>query len=187
MLALQLPDWNPLVRPHGRLTVERQVRRRKLTAEQVAARDGEDADPQYKGLKGEQSTMGTKTRTVQLSKFASEILQAYIDEGIQEGWLQRGGLLFPTATGAPRTTSFVSRKISEAVSAAGIGRTITAHYFRHTFVSNAIHSYTDRNMAVNWTLIGNVAGHTPAVAQKIYGHLEESAAVNEETAAFAAR
>lgn len=183
MLALQLPDWNPMVRSqsddcYGELLVERQLRRK---------RDVTDTATWFKAFKGEETTIGDKVRTITLGAFAAGVLQSYIDAGISAGWLQRGGLLFPTAKQTPRQASFVSRKIKEAVEAAGIGRSITAHFFRHTYVSSAIKSYTDASELIDWDLIGDIAGHDPKVARTIYGHLEKSPAVKARTARFAPR
>src|SRR6266576_395534 len=70
MLALQLKDWNPMVRPHGdehvgfygELRVERQLRRK---------RDVSDDRTWFKALKGEDSTIGDKVRTVSVSEFGA--------------------------------------------------------------------------------------------------------------------
>lgn len=175
LLGLRVSDWHRL---HGELVVERQ-----------RARKGSVKDPGslVKGLKGEATTIGDKRRVVTLSPFASKTLAAYVDRGVTEGWLHHDGYLFPTYKGTPRTSSFVMAKLREAVKEAGIGRTITAHYFRHTLVSDAIKSYTDQGSNVNWTLIGDTLGHTPEVARKIYGHVERTDAIRREQARFAGR
>ena len=100
---------------------------------------GEKIDPldrsTWRAMLKSATARNMKMRSIGVSPFATRILNAYIDEGIAEGWLKQDGLLFPDLNGAPRCPNYVSRKVKTAAERAGIERTITPHFFRHTFAS----------------------------------------------------
>jgi integrase len=74
-------------------------------------------------------------RLVPLTEDARGYLDAYVELGHREGWLQRGGLLFPTERGTPFQPGTIGSDLSTAAKKAGIERRIKSHYLRHTFAT----------------------------------------------------
>lgn len=151
-LALQLPDVDML---RKRLKIQRQL---AFYKDRVA----NDPTTWFKDLKGEDSRIGDKKRTVPLSPFAADLLQRYIDRGFAEGRLRPGGLLFPSKLGTPLAATRISAHLRKAGKT--MGRTVRAHYFRHTYASTLVSGGTQLEHAAAFL------GHDPEMTRKRYGH-----------------
>jgi site-specific recombinase XerD len=141
--------------PYGSLLIEEQIGH-KFKAN--------DDSTWFSSLKGSVGTIGDRKRLVPLSLSARTLLDTYIERGEREGFVTEGELLFSTARGKPFQSSFVGGKLKKAAEAAGIGRRIKSHYFRHTYATK---------MFTNGASVGEVAmllGNSEAVTKAVYIH-----------------
>ena len=131
-----------------------------------------------KAGKGAGTKLGDRKRVTPLTPKAERILQEYINDGIRGGWLSREGfgLLVPNHKNRPRNASRVGTEIKEIAKAAGIERTITPHYFRHTYATR------EWERGVEIKRIAKRMGDTEAVVRSTYLHIDE----DEDVAAFEA-
>jgi integrase len=121
---------------------------------------------------------GGKARRIPLTERSRTLLDTYIERGLLEGWLQAGGLLFPTRNGTPIQSSWMSGRIGEAVDKVGLDvRGITSHNFRHTYASKLFAK--DVDVAVIARLIGN----DPRVTEQVYVHFIKQGALANYIAA----
>lgn len=148
----------------GLVDIARGVEIRKQLHIKQQIRDGYkplDRSTWFDTLKGKDDVLGDRPRHVPLSDFARELLTEYINRGLAEGWLRRGGLLFPTSRQTPIPNTDISEPLRK--SAEAVGRRVRSHYFRHTYASNRIAHMPIQRLAY-------YLGHTPEMTRKVYGH-----------------
>lgn len=134
-------------------------------------------DSWFRNLKGRKGTIGNARRVVRLSPKAKQVLYAYVEQGVLEGWLKMNGLLFPNAAGRPRASGHVITKITEVHRLASTGVSGT-HCFRHTAASRWLMN------GATLEEVANLLGNTPEVVRTRYGHLVELEKLDERYAEF---
>jgi integrase len=127
----------------------------------------QDPSTWVKKLKSENVNTGKKKREVGVSAYAQEVLNAYVDRGMAEKWLEKDGLLFPSAKGTPLSMSAVLERFRES-SDKVLGRRVTPHFFRHTFASRQYAAGQDVRK------IAKAMGDTVLVVMTTYLHLIDS-------------
>lgn len=158
-LGLEIEDFRPL---HGELHVEKQ---RSFGAK------ANDPETWHAAMKGQKGVVGSRVRTVPLTDYGIGVLRAYIDLGISEGWLRRGGLLFPSTIHTMRSATRTTTQIREAGEKA-IGRRVISHHFRHTFASTKLEQ--------GYTLdeVAEMIGDTPETTRRRYAKRVDRSAFN---------
>jgi len=170
LLVIDIVD-GPRYGPYGSLKVTKQIAFGFTT---------NDPRTWFGTLKGRLGEVGVRTRYVVLSQDAREILDTYITEGFEAGWLQEEGLLFPSLKQTPLSSNFVQRKISQAAKRAGIKRQIKSHFLRHSFATR---------LFTNGASIEEVAlalGNSPKVVSEVYVHFVDRENHSKRMAALAA-
>lgn len=148
----------------GEWRIEKQVDR---------SRDKDNPLTWLKQRKGEEGEIGSKVRYVPImTAELRQRLDDYIAEGLAEGWLKPGGILFPTENGKPRLVTGTDRRFSRVRDAAGLTKAngrrknTVLHHLRHTFASWLLESgeYSVEEIA-------GLIGDTIETCRKRYAHL----------------
>jgi site-specific recombinase XerD len=163
--------------PYGSLLIVKQVRDRNPKFKIPF----NPADPStwFTSLKGRIGKIGSKMRLVPLSESAREILDAYIERGDSEGWLEKGeqAMLFKNRDNLPFVSGKVGTRISKQAAKENVlGRHIKSHWFRHTYATNAFENgATSAQVAV-------ALGDTIKTVEDVYIHFLDRALFNETMA-----
>lgn len=121
----------------------------------------------FGGLKGNKGKLNSKQRIVTLSTSDWEMIREYIVWGKQQGILSDFGLLFPTKKGTPIAQSSMWETWNAALAKAGITRSITSHYLRHTFASKC---FLERGATV--AQVSSWLGHSSEkITREVYLHI----------------
>jgi integrase len=168
VFGLRIPDFEKDAKPHGRFLVQRQIN--------PSRKVGDPASWFVDYLKGGEDSAYGKSRYVPLSGFGREVLDRYLKRGFSEGWLQLGGLLWPTEKQTPRSPSDISNALKEAVEKLGDKR-IVSHHFRHFWSSMALDQGKD------FKFIAEHNGNSELVTKMVYAHRVDRSARDAEVAA----
>jgi site-specific recombinase XerD len=114
---------------------------------------------------------GNKTRDVPLSPFVLEVVREYALIAHPER-PRPADLLFPYST---RT---IQRDVGAASRAAGDGRPLNPHAFRHGFATEVYRNTTDLHMTAD------ILGHASVATSQIYVHLADDKRIDAVTAAL---
>lgn len=166
LVLSDLRDGDPeIFGEHGSLAVERQIQFRF---------DPKDSSTWFNPLL--KSKTQPETRLIPLTPASRQLLDTYIERGLDEGWLQPGGLLFPSERNTPLASGSVGTDISEAAKKAGIKRRVKSHFFRHTYGSR---------LFANGATIAEVArllGNSERVCREVYVHFVRQGAFADRIA-----
>jgi integrase len=135
-------------------------------------RNLDDPTTWFGKLKGKPGKIGDRVRYVPImNAWLRERIDGYVAEGLKDGWLKPGGLLFPTTKGKPRTVSGIDGRFERVRDAAGFGAedrgmATVLHHLRHTFASWLLESgeYDIEGIAL-------LIGDTVKVCNDRYAHL----------------
>lgn len=110
---------------------------------------------------------GDKERTVPIGRQARQAISLYLEKGrpaFVNG--KRTDIAFLTRLGAGWTRQGVWKRLQEAAMAAGIGKNVYPHLFRHTFATHVLSGGADLRS------VQELLGHADISTTEIYTHLD---------------
>jgi site-specific recombinase XerD len=141
--------------PYGALRVAKQI---------AFGAKSDDPTTWFSTLKGRPGQVGKSIRYVCLSKEGRAMLDAYIERGKRERWLQDGGLLFPTDQARPYSSARLQNHFKKAGERANITRPLKTHMLRHSFATRMF------GKGASTHEVAEALGNSEGVVSEVYVH-----------------
>lgn len=110
---------------------------------------------------------GSKQRLIPVGDYAVNAVTLYLEQRrtlpVARG---KEDLLFLNRRGNPLTRQMVFKIVNDAAAAAGIGKTISPHTFRHSFATHLVENGADLRV------VQQMLGHESILTTEIYTHID---------------
>jgi integrase/recombinase XerD len=112
---------------------------------------------------------GSKQRLIPVGEYAVSAVNLYLDQR-RTLPVERGSedFLFLNRRGRPLTRQMVFKIVTDQAAAAGIGKTISPHTFRHSFATHLVENGADLRV------VQQMLGHESILTTEIYTHIDSA-------------
>ena len=111
---------------------------------------------------------GDKERLVPMGEMAVDAFHEYMDARIEPFSQQYDDILFLNKFGKPLSRVAIFNMVKRQAMAAGIGKEISPHTFRHSFATHLIENGADLRV------VQEMLGHESILTTEIYTHIDSS-------------